>query len=127
MLSADWIDVRTRLSEAIMLSQMRTLQSSDAGIRREAGRTGALRDHDGRAARSTRRDHGHDYRCHGPGRAARRLLPEPTLAGEAGDGYPDHYEKSDRCQGVNPERDGAIEKESVIDSSISKIAGLKNS
>src|ERR1019366_2418599 len=99
----------------IMLHEQRRLQSPDAGIRRKAGRTGTLRNHDGRAARALGCNHGHDHRCHGAGRPARRLLPEPALAGQAGNGYPDHHEELDRRERVDPERDGRAEKEFLSD------------
>src|ERR1700677_4837169 len=87
----------------------RGLQSQHAGIRRETGRAGTLRNHDGRASRTPGRDHGYDYRRHGAGRTTRRLLPKPALAGQAGDGYPDGDEEFRRCEGADPERDGKAE------------------
>src|SRR5208282_5481217 len=92
-----------------MLPWLRRLQSMDAGIRRKTRRVGALRDHDGRPARPPRGDHGHDHRRDGPGRPARRLLPEPALAGQARDGHPDHHETPHRRQRTDPECDGRAE------------------
>src|SRR5271165_3311741 len=97
----------------IMRHARQPLQSSHAGIRREAGRVRTLRNHDGRAPRTPGCDHGHDHRRHGAGRTARRLLPEPALAGASGDGYSDGDEEFDRREGVDPERDGAVEENSL--------------
>src|ERR1700732_5611542 len=93
-----------------MLLAERRLQAPYAGIRRETGRTRTLRDHDGRAARTPGRDHGHDHRCYGASGSAWRLLPEPALAGQASDGHPDHHEESDRRKRADPERDGRGEE-----------------
>src|SRR5271155_6034435 len=89
--------------------RLTALQSHYAGIQREAGRTGTLRNHDGRAARAPRRHHGYDHRCHGAGRTAWRLLPEPALAGQACDGYSDGHEEFDGRERVDPECDGETE------------------
>src|SRR5208282_4200505 len=48
-----------------MLRRPPRLESPDAGIRRKAGRTGALRDDDGRAARTPRSNDGCNYRRDG--------------------------------------------------------------
>src|SRR5580704_10764730 len=94
---------------AIMPHARQPLQSHHAGIRREAGRTGTLRDHVGCPAGATCGHYGHDHRCHGAGRATWRLLPEPALARQAGDGYSDGDEEFDRRERVDPERDGKAE------------------
>src|ERR1700720_3451818 len=96
-------------SPIIMRHAAQPLQSHHAGIRRKAGRVGTLRDYVGRAARTLGRDHGYDHGRHGLGRPARRLLPKPALAGQAGHGYSDGDEESDRCQRADPERDGEAE------------------
>src|ERR1700722_8805823 len=96
-----------------MLHQHPRLQSWHAGIRREAGRTGTLRNHDGRASRPPRRHHGYHHRRHGPGGPARRLLPEPALARQAGHGYSTHHEELDRRERTDPERDGGAEEEGL--------------
>src|SRR5205814_3044048 len=98
----------------IITHRQRRVQSLHAGIRRKAGRTGTLRDHDGSPARTAGGDHGHDHRRHGARRTARRLLPEPALAGQAGDGYSDHHEKSDRRERADPERDGSAEEMNFV-------------
>src|SRR6266567_4788676 len=90
------------------------LQSTHAGIRRKTGRTGTLRDHDGRAPGTPRRHHGRHHRRDGAGRPARRLLPEPALARQARDGYSDHHEEPVRRQRADPERDGRTEKAPVV-------------
>src|SRR5579872_6393223 len=86
------------------------LQSWYAGIGRKAGRVGTLRNHDGCAAWASGGDDGHHHRRHGAGRAAWRLLPEPALAGQAGNGYLDHHEELDRRERADSERDGRAEK-----------------
>src|SRR5882762_10053831 len=90
-----------------------TLQSDHAGIRRKAGRTRALRDHDGRSARTVGGHDGLGDRRDVAGRAARRLLPEPALAGETGDGYSARDEESGGCEGTDPERNGGVEAEKL--------------
>ena len=49
----------------IMPQPAARLQSTHACIRRKAGRTGTLRDHDGRAPWPSRRHHGRHHRRHG--------------------------------------------------------------
>jgi len=44
---------------------------------------------------------------------ARRLLPEPALARQAGAGHPDRDEESDGCERVDPERDGGTEEKKL--------------
>src|SRR5579862_1175245 len=90
------------------------LQSLHAGIQRETRRTGALRNHDGRAARTARGHHGHDYRCDGAGGAARGVLPEPALAGQAGHGHSDGDEEFDGRERVDSERDGETEADRLM-------------
>src|SRR5438270_12606602 len=94
----------------MLLAEWR-LQSPYAGIRREGGRTRALRNHDGRAARPLGRDHGRHHGCYGTGRSAWGLLPKPALAGQTCDGHSDHYEEPDGREGADPERDGRVEEE----------------
>src|ERR1700687_1704711 len=89
------------------------LQSRHASIRREAGRAGTLRDHDGCAPRPSRRHHGRDHRRHGAGRPTRRLLPESALARQTRHGYPNHHEELDRRERAHPERDGRAKEKSV--------------
>jgi len=86
------------------------LQSTDDSIRREARRTGALRNHDGRSSRPTRRHHGRHHRCDGFGRPARRLLPKPALARQARNGHSNHHEEPNGRKRTDPERDGRAEK-----------------
>ena len=85
------------------------LQSHHAGIRREARRTGTLRDNDGSPAGAAGRDDGYDHGRYGAGWTTRRLLPTPALAGQAGYGYSDGNEKLDCREGIDPERDGKAE------------------
>src|ERR1051326_381139 len=92
----------------------RGYNQTHAGIRRKAGRIRALRDDDGRSSRPPGGHHGHDHRCHGPGRPAWRVLSKPALAGQTSDGYSDHHEESHRRKGANPERDGRTEKAHVV-------------
>src|ERR1700690_2221967 len=92
-------------NRAIMSYARQPLQSHHASIRREAGRIGTLRNHDGRASRTPGCDHGYDHRRHGAGRTTRRLLPEPALARQAGHGYPDRDEEFDGRERADPERE----------------------
>src|SRR5262249_54455096 len=90
-----------------------TLQSSHAGIRREAGRTRALRNDDGRPPRAAG---GHDGPGDGrdvPGGPTRGLLPKPAMAGETGAGYPDRNEEPGGCEGTDSECDGRVEEEAL--------------
>src|ERR1700726_3094127 len=87
-----------------------TLQSTHAGIRREAGRTGALRDHDGRSARTVGRDHGPRHRRDVIGGPARSLLPKSALAGQTSNGHSADHEGPDGREGTDSERDGRAEE-----------------
>src|SRR5216684_6590822 len=82
------------------------LQFVHGRVQRKAGRARALRTAHGCASRTPRCHYGPGHRRDGPRRAARRLLPEPALARQAGHGYSAHHEKPQRRQRVDPERDG---------------------
>src|SRR5215468_2135054 len=87
-----------------------TLQSSHASIRREAGRTRALRDHDGRSPRSSCRNDGSGNGRDVAGRSTWRLLPEPAMAGKTGSGYSDRDEEPGGREGIDSECDGGVEE-----------------
>src|SRR6266849_8798524 len=89
------------------------LQFVHGRLQRKTRRARALRTAHGRASRTPRCHYGPGHRRDGPRRAARRLLPEPALAGQAGHGCADHHEKPYRRQRVDSKCNGRAETQSL--------------